>query len=1317
MKKWLLAIMVCLSFASLTAGLVLLPQAITYITSTEQEEESDEKFHTNSVNIRSSNDSYGTVTSTYYSGSGVRVYASSENSPYLRIGSASGTIISTAVPKAATSSYVYKFLYWQGYNGTRIGSSGFDNVTSYVTAYFARYSWTGYRVSINTVGNGSGSVSPSSFYVASGSQIYYSSNKLQVYNSESNYSLSDVCTATASSASSAYSYSFDGYYIDYNCTNRVYNWPSSSRAITSNTTYYAKFTATEKTRYTVSYDFNGGNVSGSTSVNQFVYKDGTYSSYTTPPSPVRAGYTLRGWSINLATTISSEAQSATRWESSALSVTPGHYYTLAAMWYNGTKYVSLRTRGFVVNGSDIKTGKYEVASGVYSLKAYVEVSSSTSASELMSKLDVTIREMNSDGSIDYMPISTFASTKIKVNKSHTLIANWTTGEVPYAIYLNAGSHAGSAATQNNITYGQKVPSLPTPSVDSGYTFSGWYTTNSTSGGKKVSGGDTFNENSIGGTWDHSAHTLTLYSRATPAYYTITLNTNSGTGGSSSVYAQYLSSSLYSNTNGSTTTPSAPSRTGYTFGGWTVTKDGTDVLISSSGALQDDVYKGSDYYTYEIVSGTGHNAWAYTGNVTAYAKWTAKKYKITLNVNGATGGMTSNKDVYAQYNSNTLYANGTQGNTTGASWTNPTRTNYTFGGWSTSSSLGSGTVVINTGKNLVESTTYTNSAKAWTYDGTATFYAQWKPVKYTVNVKLRKVGGGAWDGSSFNLTYTKATDTNITVENTSSAADASYDVWEGSVMTFQAALDDALFLGVTTSDSAPTTAPHTMGVDTYTVTSASSKTIYLWKQEIRTPLRLANDERGWWWYLEDGRFPQSYVGDTMNGTLNGAGLTSYTEYNFGAGQKIKIYTYGNDQYAKVAGNGATILLNGGTTKTFASGTNYWFKVEPIKWRVSKFYTDYNTAIAAYPNVSYSNMYGVSDMLGYGYMTTGTVAAGTKASSFAGSTLSYGGVGFGDTTSMSIGDESFKADGTSEKVTWGTRNASQSGILNVADAYSTISGALKGVTFSKYSNSFAGTFDDKFYASDLTAFFMGMNYNNAKAWTTDLYNLGSGYVILSSGSMQTSYFDENYGYIFAHKVATATNCGLGVGSGYSAMSYISSTGASQWIDSGVSFTSTSDVIDIYTKCAPDSSSGINSCIAGVGDSSWNGPVMMNFCNNRMEWGTGGYTAAGSYNPETAYQYTFHSQSGYQYGTQNGAEFFTQTRTMTTSTTTLAICAFRIPSGPHSYYKGKIYSFGIRKNGSFVRYFVPVYKYSSGEYGLYDLITQTFYGNSGSGAFTGV
>lgn len=1195
MKKWLLAIMVCLSFASLTAGLVLLPQTINAVYQRQEE-----------IN----------------------------NQP-------------DKVKEQATANFQIYLNGGTGYFGTDF------NEVDQTTAYIDNERYV------------SGS---STFSMQHWNYLYFRS-------------------VNKSGSSGAPSWTCSGCSYDYNFSfrNFIYRFKITSGASTVRVTA----TWTMQT-YTITYDYNGGRYNGASSTTQTVYKDGTYSSYTTPPAPTRAGYTLRGWSVNLATTISGSTTSATRWESSALSVTPGHYYTLAAMWDNGTKYVSLRTRGFVVNGSDVKTGKYEVASGIYSLKAYVEVSSSTSASELTSKLDVTIREMNSDGSIDYMPISTFASTKIKVNKSHTLIANWTTGEVPYAIYLNAGSHAGSAATQNNITYGQKVPSLPTPSVDSGYTFSGWYTTNSTSGGKKVSAGDTFNENSIGGTWDHSAHTLTLYSRATPAYYTITLNTNSGTGGSSSVYAQYLSSSLYSNTSGSTTTPSAPSRTGYTFGGWTVTKDGTDVLISSSGVLQ-----ASTAYT------NSSKQWTNAGNVTAYAKWTAKKYKITLNVNGATGGMTSNKDVYAQYNSNTLYANDTQGNTTGASWTNPTRTNYTFGGWSTSSSLGSGTVVINTGKNLVESTTYTNSAKAWTYDGTATFYAQWKPVKYTVNVKLRKVGGGAWDGSSFNLTYTKATDTNITVENTSSTADASYDVWEGSVMTFQAALDNALFLGVTTADSAPTTAPHTMGVDTYTVTSASSKTIYLWKQEILTPLRLSNDERGWWWYLEDGRFPQSYVGDTMNGTLNGAGLTSYTEYDFGAGQKIKIYTYGNDQYAKVAGNGATILLNGGTTKTFTSGTNYWFKVEPIKWRVSKYYDSYSTAIAAYPNVSYSNMYGVSDMLGYGYMTTGTVAAGTKASSFAGSTLSYGGVGFGNygTISMSIGDESFKADGTSEKVTWGTRNASQSGILNVADAYSTISGALKGVTFSKYANSFAGTFDDKFYASDLTAFFMGMNYNNARAWTTDLYNLGSGYVIMSSGSMQTSYFYENYGYIFAHKVTTATNCGLE----YKAMNYIQSNG-SQRIDTGVNQTNKATVdCKFYTEN--------HNANYIFGDKQNSSSMIYNglYNNNSLEynWQALGFTASNTIvlTQKIAGNNTQITLNDKYYEVATG-----------TTATDNRIYIFAC-NGGNRYYTGntRCYYFRMYDNNTIVRDFVPVQNLKTGAYGLFDKVNKVFYGNSGSGAFT--
>ena len=48
-------------------------------------------------------------------------------------------------------------------------------------------------------------------------------------------------------------------------------------------------------------------------------------------------------------------------------------------------------------------------------------------------------------------------------------------------------------------------------------------------------------------------------------------------------------------------------------------------------------------------------------------------------------------------------------------------------------------------------------------------------------------------------------------------------------------------------------------------------------------------------------------------------------------------------------------------------------------------------------------------------------------------------------------------------------------------------------------------------------------------------------------------------------------------------------------------------------------------------------------------------------------------------------------------------------------KLYSFKVYDNGTLVRDFIPCIN-ASGEVGLYDLVWKQFYGNAGSGAFTG-
>ena len=147
--------------------------------------------------------------------------------------------------------------------------------------------------------------------------------------------------------------------------------------------------------------------------------------------------------------------------------------------------------------------------------------------------------------------------------------------------------------------------------------------------------------------------------------------------------------------GTTVTLQNPTRTGFTFAGW---------------------YTDSTYKT-KITKISANK------NYTVYAKWTAHKYKIVYNKNGASSGsMASMSCTYGK--SYTLTANAFK------------KTGYTFEGWNTKAD-GSGTSYKNkaTVKNL--------SSK----DGaTVTLYAQWKRTTYTIKFN----GNGATSGKTASI---------------------------------------------------------------------------------------------------------------------------------------------------------------------------------------------------------------------------------------------------------------------------------------------------------------------------------------------------------------------------------------------------------------------------------------------------------------------------------------------------------------------------------------------------------------------------------------
>ena len=192
---------------------------------------------------------------------------------------------------------------------------------------------------------------------------------------------------------------------------------------------------------------------------------------------------------------------------------------------------------------------------------------------------------------------------------------------------------------------------------------------------------------------------TAYSAAvsfTP--YTVTFNMN----GHGSAIAQQVV-----NTGGTASTPSAPSATGYTFGGWYQEAGCTNAVNWSS---------------------------TITANKNYYAKWTAKEYTVTLdNESPTVSGSTS---VTLTYNS-----------ASHADITNPTKTGYTFAGWWTADN-GTGTEVINTSGVLQANVSnYTGVGGIWTRDNNSTtLYAKWTAKSFTVTWMVNGVAYTTGDPS-------------------------------------------------------------------------------------------------------------------------------------------------------------------------------------------------------------------------------------------------------------------------------------------------------------------------------------------------------------------------------------------------------------------------------------------------------------------------------------------------------------------------------------------------------------------------------------------
>ena len=235
----------------------------------------------------------------------------------------------------------------------------------------------------------------------------------------------------------------------------------------------------------------------------------------------------------------------------------------------------------------------------------------------------------------------------------------------YTITFNKGIADKIGGEANNITKscyaisGQSC-SITSPDIEKkGYTIIGWNT----------------NKNATTSIWNINtsksiSSSATYYPILKANIYTITLNNQGATSsGTKKVYYQYNTTktingtTCYYYTNSSLTTClsggyniNKPSKTGYSFKGYYTSTNGSGTnYVNSSGTFINNAYKT-------------------IGDKTLYANWQANTYTITYNANGGSGAPSSQSYTYDPNNDTVFYL----------SSTTPSRSGYTFLGWSLSS---------------------------------------------------------------------------------------------------------------------------------------------------------------------------------------------------------------------------------------------------------------------------------------------------------------------------------------------------------------------------------------------------------------------------------------------------------------------------------------------------------------------------------------------------------------------------------------------------------------------------------------------------------
>ena len=600
--------------------------------------------------------------------------------------------------------------------------------------------------------------------------------------------------------------------------------------------------------YTVRYNANGG--SGTMSDSSHVYDTAKTLSDN---RFARAGYTFRCWTTNADGT----GKSYNNLESvKNLTATLNGTVDLYAQWDKVGYNISYNLNGGSVTGNPTS---YDVTTQDFTLRNPTKTGYTftgwTGSNGTTPQTTVVIRK-GTTGNLSYT-------------------ANWKATNYTSSFDANGGT---CTEKSRSVAYGSRYGTLPTP-TRTGYSFKGWYTTSV--GSTRVT------ENNVMGAGD-----VTIYAQWTPNNYTYNVVYKSSSGVS-------LGTSTVQGLFGTTVQVNPPSKTGYTApssqsvvfdstaaktltftytpinytisinydGGSVATANKTSYNIETATFTLSQPTKTG--YTFVGYTGTGLSSAmksvsivkGSTGNRSYTATWTPNKYTVIYNSNDGTGNTVSDTATY-----NTDYV--TRANTF-------TRTGYTFAGWNTSAS-GGGT----------DWTAWIGKPWRWTYTNGVTLYAQWTPNNYTYNVNYVSTSGKSLGSTTISGTFGSS-------KTVSPPAKTGYTAPSSTVVTF-----DSTVAKTITFTYSPISYKITYTLNGGTVSgNPTTYTIESPAITLKNPTKTGYTFRGW--IGSNGTSAQTTVmiPSGSYGAKNYEALYKVNTYtvtfdaNGGTGSTTKTYTYG------------------------------------------------------------------------------------------------------------------------------------------------------------------------------------------------------------------------------------------------------------------------------------------------------------------------------------------------------------------------------------------------------------------------------------------